>query len=837
MSVELKYYDEFGNPFFLTRDDDGFWQSRPDPDPTHFETDFTNDGALDTGLTVVMNGVPTDWFQIDNVKLYGNDDVDDFYNMSIRDYNDASASGNPQLYREVSEFPNPLEEILVPVNDFITHSSFNTILSKMGENYQFLIDKAKFLSVPPNSVSFRFGPSEYPEYEEGNVWMQLDNGYAQYWGYDPLLNAENIAGTSTTMVYTIQDTMYATNLVSGADPSISASEDSRDYYIYGDDKFTNIKSVEVDSNEFIWVLDDAGDHGKVGIFSYEENWKFQSSWNVTTEGSPKYMINPTDLKLREGKVYISCDSESTGQEIRVFTEVGSYEGSVSHEDLINIESVAVTTDYITALSENKLYRFGMDLQFIEVIDLFEQIFTYNYATQLYDEATITKLCNNRNGVFFYGIAGNQIYKFGQSGVILESFGETMVNYINSSISIPDELYYDKDISDLYHDINYNLFASSKYDVVKYYDRAEVYDRLLDDLSFNIYDEVWDESQLDVGQDENTTSWIYNRVFDRILDNLNMYRLALKGSQVLISSNTFETVSIDNFNPKQYVPLDYNKGDIAIGVNELHCEGALNRCLRQLHECFETCLGFINLKDTGIDPDSLRITEFELIGQTESRPLVDFIDGVYYYDYGRPVTDFHFKWLDTISYRGDPKLRAYIIDSVGIQHDMVRFDTPTEWIDDTVSYSGGDYTWQLIETYGELVQTKDVNVKWSKRLYAGVLEDSAIPEDDDIENTINQRWTSLSPEMDGTITIDRLYDLRYYIAVPKDEWDSGDLKIYHPDYPEMEYEWLPPNIITLNNFDGGHGNAGDYYVFTCQKINGEPVYGTGIEEINFRIVRT
>lgn len=840
MSVNLKYYDEFGNPFYLTRDENGFWQSRPDPDPTHFETDFTNFGSLDTALTVQMRGINGDWFQIDNVKLYGNENIDDNYNMSIRPYNDAELSGNPQLYTEISEFPNPLNEILVPVNEFITHSSFNTILTKMQENYEFLIEKSKFLSVPPNAISFRYGPNTFDEYDNRNVWTQADNGFSQFWGYDPTLNAEHVAGISNAMIYSEGTTMYAVNTLSGAYPVEPTLEDpnpippDRDFYVYGDDKFTDIKSIEIDSNDFIWMLDDAGTHGKVGIFSFDENWRLQSSWDITVEGNQKYLKNPTDLKIQNSRVYISCDSESGGAEVRVFSEVGSYVGTIKHEDWTTVESIAVTSEYILALLDNKLYKYTADLEFVEIVDLAELIFTYNYETQEYDEAEIAKLCNNNSGVFFYGIAGNQIYKFGQDGDILESFGETMVNYINSTLDAGGTgIYYDKDVTDVYHDKEFNLYTSSVYDVVKYYDRAEVHNRLLDDKSFNIDDAVWSEESLDVASDENATAWVYNRVFDRILDNLNIFRLALKGTQALISSNTFEQAVISNFKPSEFPPLDYTKDEIAIGVNELHCEGALNRCIRQLNECFETCLGYINIKDTGIDPDSLRILSFALFTQNEPLPLANFIEGSYYFDYGRSISDPTFTWIDTITYRGDPKLRAYMTTSLSGEIDLGRSPVPTDFVDNN-TFVNGDYTWTLRETYNILEQTASVNLKWSTRLYIGKYADTILtPNGADVAN--NATWSELAPTMDGILPeIEVIDGERWYIAVPASEWDAETLRIYHPDYPEMEYDFTGVNKYTLVNPDFGYGNNGiDYYVF----MPTGSTYSEGIGEIMFRLVRT
>ena len=833
MAVELNYYDETGIRHELYRDGDGFWQSQPSPYPIHYETTFTATGSLDTSLTLQMNGDVGDWFQVDNVRLYGTDNITDTYNINIGESNDAELSGNPQGYREISEFPNNLNTLLVPVNEYITHSSFNAILGKMQENYEFLIDKAEFLSVPPNDVSFRYGPSSY-EYWDGNsaVWTQFGNGSSQYWDYSSSMNIDHVAGTSMNMIYSTDNVLKASSVLSGANPT----ESGRAFYVYGDDTFTDIKSIEIDSNDFIWVLDDAGTHGRVGIFDFDNIWKFQSIWDVTTEGNPKHIINPTDLKIQDGNVYISCDKIGGGCEIRIFTEVGSHKGSISHGELVNIESIAVTSEYIIALYDNKLFRFNIDHEFINIIDLTGDIVTYTYEGASYIPATITRLSNDNNGIFFYGIAGNLIYKFSQSGVIIESFGEIMVNFINSTID--DDTIYLKPISDIHHDSEYNLYAASEYDIVKYFDRAEIFNRLLENEQFNIIDNVWTLTELDSSSDENTTAWVYNRIFDRIFDNLNIFRLSLKGSQALIAGSGFEEVVINNFAPTQYIPLPWDKDQIVIGVNELHCEGTLNRCILQLQDCFNTCLDYINIKGSGIDSDALRILSFELISQNPNSPLVEFIDGTYYYDYGRTVRDFAFKWLDTVTYRGDPSLEAFITQGASMTEIALPTDpVPITFIDPMIK-DVGEHSWTLRETYDILEDTATIAVKWSKRLFAGTIPDSvdlSTSIGSELVDPVNLQWDSLTPNLTGDISIDITDGYRYYIAIPTAE-NGTNIHVYHPDYPDFEYEWDGMSKVTIPNFDGGFGDIGSYDVLTCIKIVGEDIYTSGIDEIKFKIER-
>lgn len=899
MSVSLQYTDEYGIIHNLSMDSEGFWQSTEDVEPSQFTATFTATDISDSSL-LFEQSAKNGWFQLDSVFL-GAKTVGDSYFLNVSD-DDVEISGNPQLYEEISVFPNNLNDILVPINEYLTHTSMNSVLGKINDNFQFLLDKARYLSIPPNYISFRYGPSNYEFYKDlGNVWQQLDNGISSYWAYDTELSASNVAGNSDCMVYStggvsvisgayeisgisatsgiflLQDLSATSGLgitiideisaisasysvyyesssgvpvITGdkliAIPTISAVdpiEFDRDYYIYGDDKFHHIISIESDKNGYIWMLDDRVDGGKVGIFNFYNNiWRYVSSWSSSIIENSKYFSNPTDLKIKGNRVYISCDRISGGQECRIFDLGGSYIGSASYGELSEIESLAITNKYIIALSKNNLYKFDSEtFEFTDKINLSEQIFDYDPYGENYKESTIKRLANNSNSIFFYGISNNLIYKFGQSGSVLESFGETVINHMNSTLS--GESSYLKPLSDIYHDSDFNLYASSSYDIVKYYDRARIYNRLLEDLSFNIDDYIWELEEIDVDKNENATAWIYNKIFDRILDNLNLFRIALKGSLALVSSSTFEKVVVNNFTKSQFEEFPYSKGDIHIGVNELHCEGALNRCLRQLNECFEVCLRLLNIRAKGIDPDSLIIDSFELVDQIDHLPEAEYIAGVYHFDYLRDVTNFSFEWNDRIVYRSDPRLRAYISLDGANEVVLPKSPTPNSYLDTNILNSG-THVWTLRETFGEIEKTANLTILWNKRIYYGVYEDgSSITIDDILSGSESiQGGSIIENEADTDIIIQVPSEKRFYIAIPYQEYDislsadSRNVKLYHPDYSEMLYDY---NIgdgwsSTINSFITDYGNNGKYFIITPP--NWGNIYNDGITEIKFRLTR-
>ena len=823
MPIDLEYENDNGDTYAVRRNIAGFWISEAAPEPKLYSTTFNLSDNINGVVTLKIDGNAGDWLQIDNARLFGAGIVDDSYKLSVHDFNTETISGDPQGYQEIAEFPNDVSSLMVPVNEFMTYSAFNTILYKMYENYEYLVAKGQYINVPPNALSFRYGHSTYPEYSSfGEVWQQLDSGNYAFWDYDEVMNVDNVVASLTFMVHSIGNTIIGSYVTSGSNPD----EYEREHYIYGNDTFNNIIALDIDSSQLVWVLDENPDNtSKIGVFRFNEGWKYINTLEGKSISDPAYIKNPTDLKINNGNVYITgLDSDNKGV-IKKFTESGSYLGEIVLGE-IAIESIAITNNYIIGLYENRFYIYDHSFNKINIVDLDEKITEFYFTDQSHIPSTITKLSNNIDDFFFYGIAHNMVYKFNESGGIIESFGETAVNYLNtSSVSVARS---SKPISDIYHDANYNLYVASEFDIIKYLDRIELGSRILDDLSFNIDSSQWTVDDINVTSDEHTTAWVYNRVFDRIYDNLATYRLALQGSLVLVSTSTFEQVNIDNFTPSNYTSLPYAKGDINIGINELHCEGSINRCILKLHECFDVCRELLNIRETVVDPNSLILNSLVLVDYDAQK-----IGDTYYYETGTLITSFDFIWSDNIPYRDDSKLSATLtFDSIHKTF-LSKYPTPTTYTD-IRTLNSGDHSWELEESYGGVTKSKTVNIKWGSSIFAGTLPD--VPEHPlpaDIITQPNLQISFINSPLYTTLLIDiRQSDQRrFYIAVPADDYDAGHISLRHDLYPhQTEYIFSGDNkyeLIMTNNVR--------YYIFIGP--NGQnPVYVPGIDQLAFTIVR-
>jgi len=676
--------------------------------------------------------------------------------------------------------------------------------------------------------------------------MQDASLYYQYWDYseEGAIYADNVVANEDAMFYSHSRNLDNPILIA-ADMStdnydIGEQGTSRDFYVFGDDVFTEIISMSIGGTGNVWILDgviqdDGSKYGKVGIFEYDTEWAFEDKWDINISNVNRSFLNPTDLTVKGGMVYISCSDADNKPIIKVLTEVGSYVRSISDKSLTEtIDSVAVTNNHIVALSDKKLYIFDHESNLVRTVT-FDDDEIRIYAPTRYtydDEANLTKLIDNTNGSFFYGIADNLIYKFGESGEILESFGETAINYMN--INETDDLY--KTITNAYHDVNYNLYVSTKYDIIKYYDRVSEQDRLLRDLSYNIEESEWSISNSEVDSEENTSAWVYNRIFNRILDNLNIFRLSLKGSLSLIKTKTFEKVTVDNFNVDEYKQLTHTKDEIQVGINEIHCEGALNRCIRQLNTCFEDCLGYLNYRDSGIDPDLLVLDEL-LVTNPEGEYNV--AEGIWYFDYGRVIGNFTFTWDDGFIHRWDKTLKGSMTLPAGTDVGF-GYPTPLTYTDDT-PYLGLDddtLTWKLNESYVTITETASASVKFQKRIFMG-----SMPIGDPITdvNIVNQNntirgATTIFKGLTADYNISVPENYRYYIAIPTEE--VGSTKLVHPDLG-WEYESTVLGEVYISEFKNEYQGIAPYTVMTLVNNSFETddiVYRSDVKFVKFRLIR-
>ena len=321
-----RYSKKYDIPHEMSKEGD-FWTYNTSPEPATYTHTFTANGG-NGNVNFTQNKGEDAWVQIDNVSITQTETFDDEYDLFIREYPDAEST-NGQLFNEVSQFPNDIGELLVPINEYLTHTSFNEVLGKMRENYEYLLQKSKFLSIPPNALQFRYG-SVVPEigYQENlKIWVQDSNNMYRYWDYNTnLVGAKNVTATSTRMIYNYDDDGIETLVASTIDTedynprtSNESLEDSRDFYVFGEDRFTDIIGLGVLSEDRIILLDKielvnpitetTNIVGQFGIFTHDDNWKFEDIWkaDAKVEDPARTFFNPRDMKVHNGRVYVSCD--------------------------------------------------------------------------------------------------------------------------------------------------------------------------------------------------------------------------------------------------------------------------------------------------------------------------------------------------------------------------------------------------------------------------------------------------------------------------------------------------------------------------------------------------
>jgi hypothetical protein len=194
------------------------------------------------------------------------------------------------------------------------------------------------------------------------------------------------------------------------------------------------------------------------------------------------------------------------------------------------------------------------------------------------------------------------------------------------IAYNDFSQYTKDYRNAFHDEYRNLYVFNKNHILKYIDELSIVTLKLDTT-----DLMWPLEKLLVQKDEYIQDWVINRCFQRLWDNLEIYRQSLIGKfgyqtfqnitrTTFVSSQqapadfdycnydwlynygrfvtqdvifSYEKPVVRSFTIDEYKWLPYAKALVYIGINELNSADVYNRVISKLHECESTLLQMIN----------------------------------------------------------------------------------------------------------------------------------------------------------------------------------------------------------------------------------------------------
>jgi hypothetical protein len=505
-------------------------------------------------------------------------------------------------------FPYTLDNCKMPPNEWVTEDTFNSVINKLYSNLEYLENMSKLYDIPPTSYIGWYGTIYYNNSTMRTRWFT--NTPHNSYKYDHPEIAIDGMFNNLQSCFVRDNIMYLSN---GTTVYILSSDfwgteiSLRDYKTLGDD-FTNIKAISLDSQGRIYLLDTSNQYysskNRVIVYSYNaisDQWQLMYEWGGLGGLNAKNKFNsPNDLFIDDSdNVWVA---DTFNKCIKKYTRTGSWLKTITSEYFTETEqplSVITNAEYIYVLTNSQIVCFNSNGMYVD---------KYNIATGA------KRICKCRDGGFLYILYTNEIVKYTLTGIEAGVIEPT--NFVS----------YTADFRCVFHDEYRNLYIINKNHILKYVDQLSI-----TNLKTDTFDQGWPLEKLHVHKDEYIQDWIINRCFQRLWDNIEIFRRSLNGkfgyqtfqSTTLMSFITtiqppdnfdyckydwlydqgiaveqnvtfeYQKPVVRTFNIDEFRDLPYEKNMICIGINELHSSDVYNRVITKLFECENTILQMID----------------------------------------------------------------------------------------------------------------------------------------------------------------------------------------------------------------------------------------------------
>lgn len=510
------------------------------------------------------------------------------------------------------ELPHDFNDCSMAPNEWVTKDTFNSMIIKLYQNLEYLDNMSQLYDVPPTDYIGWYGTLYYNNSTERTRWF-ANIPYNRY-GYDRPDKAIDGKFSDLQDCFVTRNLMYVSN---GTEVSILSGDlwgtqlGNRTYKTIGDD-FINIRSIALDSEDRIYLLDSynpnnysLGNKNRVLVFSFDFvnlTWKLLYEWGgLGGTGAKNKFNNPSDLHIDSNDMLWIADTDNKC--VKKFTRTGSWLLTMTSSYFTDSEKpVSITSDVdgnIYVLTSTQVLKFNSDGEFVSI---------YTVVTGA------TKIRSCKDGGFLYIVYSNKVVKLMLSGDMAGTIGNNQFPY------------YVEDYRSVYHDEYRNLYVVAKNHILKYVDQLYIVSLKLDTTGLS-----WDLDKLLVQKDEYVQDWVINRCFQRLWDNLEIFRQSLIGKfgyQTFRNSTVTTIVSsqpvpedfnvcerdwlysygrpveqtavfeydkpiVRSFTPSEYNILPHNKNTVYVGINEINSADVYNRVVSKLYECENILLQMVD----------------------------------------------------------------------------------------------------------------------------------------------------------------------------------------------------------------------------------------------------
>jgi len=466
------------------------------------------------------------------------------------------------------ELPYSLNDISIQPNEFGDADIFNTCLSRIDDNLNYL--KNNIQTINSNAPSYYYGwmGSNQDNRSDGIRW------YTQSYGSE-FYEIPNYAASEGTSYFTdIKDIHIGKYIYVLDDRRFRLFEKDKNCkeikFLKSsdmDELFFNPQSITVNEDETSIYVADSIRH-KIYRFDFDfsdlQNPLFGLVLTVGTLGGLNDNSRfdfPSEIFLWNDNVFVLDYNNNC---------IKQYSGSLSwihtyYDDVLKDDQILNFTVHESGL----IYAVTKNLK-VHIFDEFAKSVYSTFDVSQIGESEIVKIEFDENGEFLYVTTTGNVFKYSSVGEFLTTFNLPNINGLK--------------FTSCKHSSNRELYISTNKSILKFQDFVELF-KIGDGLD----SKYWSQDQILLKKEEFATDINYNLALNRTAQNLKTFRDSLNAKFVLVSEQTargtatyFSLIPIlkeDNV----VLVSDVENEKLKIGVNEFYIPDVVNRELKKLHD--------------------------------------------------------------------------------------------------------------------------------------------------------------------------------------------------------------------------------------------------------------
>jgi hypothetical protein len=468
------------------------------------------------------------------------------------------------------ELPYNLNDVSIQPNEFGDVDIFNTCLTRINDNLNYLKNNIQTLNSNAPSYYYGWMGSNRDNRSGGIRWYTTSYGSEFY-----ELPYYSISEGSS--YFTKIKDIYIGNFIyvlDGTKFRLFKYNKNCEEIIFEnssemDELFFDPKSMTLNGDETsIYVVDSI--KNKIYKFDFDFSDPLEPIFTYVLSVGALGSLNdkskfdfPSELNMWNDNLFVlDYNNNCIKQYSDSLSWIHTYydEDVLKNDQLLNFD--LHPNGLIYAISKNlKVYIFDQ---------LSNSIFSSFDVSEI-GESEIVKISFDENGDFLYVITEGNVFKYSVFGELVTIFNLPNISGLK--------------FTSCKHGLNKQLYISTENSILRFQDFVELF-KIGDGLN----SEYWSMNQILLKKEEFATDINYNLALNRTAQNLKTFKTSLNAKFVLVSEQTargtatyFSLMPVGKDSNDNLLNSDVENENLKIGINEFYVPDVVNRELKKLHE--------------------------------------------------------------------------------------------------------------------------------------------------------------------------------------------------------------------------------------------------------------